>query len=146
MSSDLPSDRETLRPTADDSGWPAEVGRDELGARFRRRDYEGTLRLAEAMLARDPHDEAAQQFAQSCRLRLRRKLANDLGSLMRVPRRLSMKVDVRQLRIDHRRAFVLSLVDGGTSIQDILDLSPMADLETLQMLVGFFRQGIIAVG
>jgi hypothetical protein len=53
---------------------------------------------------------------------------------------------VRWLSLDHRAGFVLSCVDGYSSIDEILDVSGMPPLDALRVLYELLQQRIIAVG
>jgi hypothetical protein len=61
-----------------------------------------------------------------------------------IPRRLKQKVE--SAPIDHRDAFVLSLIDGGTKVSAILDVAGMPEAEVLAILVRLKRLGIITLG
>jgi aminopeptidase-like protein len=47
--------------------------------------------------------------------------------------------------LDHWAGFVLSLVDGLTSVQDIVDLSPMPEHEVLNVLDRLHEHGLIRI-
>ncbi|HEY3667689.1 MAG TPA: serine/threonine-protein kinase [Polyangiaceae bacterium] len=49
-------------------------------------------------------------------------------------------------RVSPEQAFLLSRVDGGGTIEEVLDLSPLARRDTLRLLLGMLRDGLIAIG
>ena len=49
-------------------------------------------------------------------------------------------------RVSPEQAFLLSRLDGGVTIEEVLDLSPMPRRDTLRLLLGMSRDGLIAVG
>ena len=49
------------------------------------------------------------------------------------------------LTLDHRAGFVLSLIDGGSSIEDIIDVSTMPTFEVLRTLYVLLSQNVIAL-
>jgi hypothetical protein len=51
---------------------------------------------------------------------------------------------LRWLSIDHRSGFVLSLVDGVSSLEMILDVSGMRELDALRILFELVQQRIIS--
>ena len=51
---------------------------------------------------------------------------------------------LRWLSIDHRAGFVLSLVDGVSSLEMILDVSGMPTLDALRILYELMQQRIIS--
>jgi hypothetical protein len=62
-----------------------------------------------------------------------------------VPRRLASPTDIAKLPIDPRSAFLLSLVDGTSSLQSILDVCAMPEEEALPLLEHLCFVGAIAV-
>jgi hypothetical protein len=52
---------------------------------------------------------------------------------------------LRWLSIDHKAGFVLSLVDGVSSLEMIIDVSGMPELDTLRILSELAQQRIISV-
>jgi hypothetical protein len=74
-----------------------------------------------------------------------RALLGRLGSLEQVA---TLAVDARELRalpVDHRGAFLLSQVDGVSTLEMILDVSGMSRLDALRILAGFVEQGTITL-
>lgn len=49
-------------------------------------------------------------------------------------------------RISAEQAFLLSRLDGGATVEEALDLSPLAQRETLRLLLGMLRDGLVALG
>jgi hypothetical protein len=52
---------------------------------------------------------------------------------------------LREARLDHRFGFLLSLLDGSTTVEEILDLSAMPADETLSLLEQLRKRRIIAL-
>jgi hypothetical protein len=52
---------------------------------------------------------------------------------------------LRWLSIDHKAGFVLSLVDGVSSLEMIIDVSGMPELDTLRILSELAQQRIISL-
>jgi len=50
---------------------------------------------------------------------------------------------LHKVELDNRSGFVLSLIDGETSVEDILDLSGMGTEETLAVLEDLRLRGIV---
>lgn len=50
----------------------------------------------------------------------------------------------RKLRVSPEQAFLLSRVDGGVTLDEAIDLSPLPRQKTLRLLVSMMRQGLIA--
>jgi hypothetical protein len=68
-----------------------------------------------------------------------------LGSLDRSVRLLIPEDEIRWLSVDHRAGFVLSLVDGSATFDEILDRSGMERLEALHILAELLDRGVIGV-
>lgn len=63
-----------------------------------------------------------------------------------VPRLLQSKGQLAHAPLDHRQGFVLSLVDGKTSVQALIDLAGIAEQEVVGMLQRLRSLGIITLG
>ncbi len=50
----------------------------------------------------------------------------------------------KKLRVSPEQAFLLSRVDGGVTLDEAIDLSPLPRQKTLRLLVSMIRQGLIA--
>ena len=59
------------------------------------------------------------------------------------PRLLKTRAELAAAPIDHRDAFVLSLLDGKTSVQGVVDLAAMPDGEVLGILERLAKLGIV---
>jgi hypothetical protein len=66
-----------------------------------------------------------------------------LGSLEHIPVRTCSAKELLAASIDHRQGFVLSLVDGATPIQSIIDASPQAMHQVLSALTELLGLGLI---
>ncbi|HYQ04528.1 MAG TPA: serine/threonine-protein kinase [Polyangiaceae bacterium] len=49
-------------------------------------------------------------------------------------------------RVSPEQAFLLSRLDGGASVEEVLDLSPLSRRDTLRQLLALMRDGLVAVG
>ena len=70
-------------------------------------------------------------------------LLRRLGSLEWVPTLAVDQNELRALAVAHRAAFLLSQVDGVSTIEMILDISGMPRADGLRFVIGFLEQGII---
>ncbi|MCA9536627.1 MAG: hypothetical protein KC593_23250 [Myxococcales bacterium] len=131
-----------------DRGRPSETGIDlmaEVRARYALDDLTGALQMAEIVLGSDESNAEAKQFAVTCRQRLELLYTSQLGPLDAVPRIDVPETDIRWLGLDHRAGFMLSRVDGLTSLEELLDLSGMERLEALKTVVSLVDAGAIAI-
>ncbi|HSO00578.1 MAG TPA: hypothetical protein VLS89_19935 [Candidatus Nanopelagicales bacterium] len=124
-------------PTADDR-------RRQMLQRFESGDYSGALVLAEAILDENPDDASARRYAESCNEMLRQMYRSRIGDGSQVLRILISSEELRSLNLDHRAGFLLSCIDGMSSIDDVLDVSGMRELEALRILFELVQESIIA--
>jgi len=116
----------------------------EMRERFSLGDYTGALEMAELILAEEPDNLDAAECGENCRSVLEGMFAARLGPLSRVPIVVVPRTQMRWLSIDHRAGFVLSLVDGSSSVDMILDVCGMPKLDALRILHELVQQKIVA--
>jgi hypothetical protein len=117
----------------------------EMNDRVSVGDYSGALEIAESILADNPNNVAAKACIENCRTVLRKMYAARIGPLDRVPVVAVPRDQLRWLSIDHKAGFVLSLVDGVSSLEMIIDVSGMPELDTLRILSELAQQRIISL-
>ena len=64
-------------------------------------------------------------------------------SLASVPRLVLAQDDVMRLALDHREGFLLSLIDGRTTVETLLELAAMPRKEVLRLLARWLAMGVI---
>lgn len=119
--------------------------RREMVDRFELGDFTGALSLADTLLEIDRNDAEAKRIAETSRNKLRAIYIGRLGALDQVPVMMIPHAELRWLALDHRAGFVLSLVDGTSSIEEIIDVSTMAQLEVLRTLYNLLSQNVISL-
>jgi hypothetical protein len=160
------SERPTLSPPFDVEAFARKVGRPtpggvaaarhpgataatdrllEMRARRAFGDHSAALDMAQKILLVDPGNLEAAGCAEECRFMVEQVLIAQLGSLDRVPILLVAPSKVRWMTLDHRAGFVMSLIDGASSIELILDVSGMPRLDALRMLQELVDQGVVEV-
>ena len=117
----------------------------EMTILFEARNYSNALVLAESVLLSDPTHARAQRCAAACREMLTEKYLGSLGGRSNVPRVTMGAEEIRWLSLDHRAGFLLSFVDGEMSIDEVLDVSSMAELDALQIMYELREQGVIEI-
>ncbi|HEY8039367.1 MAG TPA: HD domain-containing protein [Polyangiaceae bacterium] len=85
-----------------------------------------------------PDAESPEQLERSC--------LDTLGPLARIPRVAVSGAELGKLSLDHRAGFVLTFVDGMSSLDDILDASGLPRLEALRLLRDLVRAGVVTLG
>lgn len=117
----------------------------EMRERFSLGDYSGALVVAESILEEEPTHGEASRLAENCRGVLQQMYVARLGALDRVPFVAVPREQLRWLSIDHRAGFVLSHVDGISSLEQILDVSGMPTLDALRILYELVQQRVIGI-
>jgi hypothetical protein len=117
----------------------------DMTDRYATGDFSGALIVAEGILEVDPNHEQALRYQQRCGETLSQMYLARLGSLTQVVRVAVARDQIRWLSLDHRAGFLLSLVDGTSSIEELLDVSTMPRLEALRILYGLLDQRVIAL-
>ena len=141
LPSDAGSEAEAL-PQMPDA--PSQDPSAEMRDKFSLGDYSGALSVAEALLGDDPAHPEALRYAENSRAVLQKMYTARIGPLDRVPIVVVPRDQLRWLSIDHRAGFVLSLVDGVSSLEMVLDVSGMPLLDVLRILYELVQQRVIA--
>jgi hypothetical protein len=108
-------------------------------------DLTGALRYAELILGREPESQQAKRCAENCRKRLLSLYSSKIGNLGAVPVPALGDAELRWLGLDHRSGFLLSRVDGVSTVEEVLDICGMPRLEALKTLVDLLDRGAIRV-
>ena len=133
-------DRRSLPPPAPVPETPPELAQPslddvhrEIADHFALGDFAAALHSAELQLGLDPDDESARQYAETSRARLETRYTTRIGSLEYVFNLAVPAAKVKWLGLDPQAALLLSLVDGQTTVAEVLDLCPMGKLEALRV-------------
>ena len=116
----------------------------EMRERYSLGDYTGALQIAEEIVQEHPGNAEAVTCAERCRVVLVKMYTARIGPLDRVPVLMVAQNQLKWLSIDHRAGFVLSHIDGTSSLEMILDVSGMAPLDCLRILFELVQQRIVS--
>jgi len=116
----------------------------EMRDRFSLGDYTGALAAAESLLAASPEHAEAKRCADNCRSVLEQMYAARIGPLDRIPHMAVPREKLQWLSIDHQAGFVLSHVDGVSSLQMIMAACGMPVLDVLRILHELVHSRVIA--
>lgn len=107
-------------------------------------ELEASLDLFEAIAQREPLRLDVQGWIEHVRSRLVKRYRERLGD---GSTRLCAGAagDVMRFNLPAHAGFLLSLVDGETSVSDLVSLSGMDPFEALRALYGMFEAGIVRV-
>lgn len=106
-------------------------------------DFSGALELAERRLEANPNDVEAQRYVQDCRRVLVKMQLSRLGSLQQIVELAVDSTELQWLTIDHRAGFLLSLIDGLSTLEDLLDICGMPRLQALQIFAELADQKVV---
>lgn len=115
----------------------------ELRKNFNARDYDAALVLAHKIIRDRPGDLEAGVCAEECRTALEEVKIFSTASLKRVPA-VELPPDKLLGRgLNHKAGFLLSLIDGTSNVELILDLCAMPREEALKALYDLVQDGIV---
>ncbi len=113
--------------------------------KFAMGDFSGALQLAESFLTKTPGDSDVRALADKCREVLEDMYTSRISDVSRTPN-IAMGADqIRWLSLDHRAGFLLSMIDGISTVDDLLDVSGMARLDALRILCALLDQKVITL-
>ena len=116
----------------------------EMRERFSLGDYTGALEIADLILTEDSSNLEAAECSESCRSVLENMYAARLGPGDLVPMVIVPRTQMQWLSLDHRAGFVLSLIDGSSTLETVVDMSGMPKLDALRNLYELVQQRIVA--
>lgn len=143
---------EALRPALLPSplfarAFPAPVLNEVAAARmkecFAGGEYLDCLQTARRILTESPDDGSALSYVRSCECLLERRYVERIGDLTAVPCVAVTAEQLRFLALDHREGFLLSRVDGRTTVDELCDIAGMDRLETLKTLAGLIESEVL---
>jgi hypothetical protein len=108
-------------------------------------DFEGALQLIQKAEGNGEDDSRLKQLREQCEAQLLKLYEARLGDLQQTPRTKVQSSELVWLNLDHRAGFVLSLVDGRVSYDELFALSGMPKLETARVVAQLVRDGIIGI-
>jgi hypothetical protein len=118
---------------------------DLMFERLAANDYEGALLVAQAVLARVPHDQDALECAEMSARELWRLHEQRLGSLDRIPQAL-VAPDALPPSLNLRAGFLLARVDGVATIAEIVNRAGLPLIDALRGMAELYLVGAIGFG
>jgi hypothetical protein len=76
---------------------------------------------------------------------LERHYLSRIGSRKQVPHLAMDPSQITNLSLDHRSGFLLSLIDGASTLEEILDVSGMPRLETLGLICKLLDHNVLSL-
>jgi len=106
---------------------------------------EQALFVLARLLASAPGDEEALELSQACGAALESDCVDALGSLRAKLAIVVPPEELKEVGLDQLSGFLLSLIDGATDVETVLDLSGRSRLLVLRHLRGLVERGILRV-
>jgi hypothetical protein len=129
-------------PVAPPSGEPTI---DEVRRLHDRGQHEQALQLVEQLLELAPLHPEATQLVAECRTALERECLSALGSEKAILVTGVTTDELKSFALDNVSAFLMSLVDGATDVESILDLAGVPRWVALRHLRSLLDRGIIGL-
>jgi hypothetical protein len=107
--------------------------------------HEDALFLLARLLDVTPLHPEATRLSADCRAALERQCLSAIGSESTVLIAAVSNEELKRYALDHVSGFLLSLLDGDTRVENVLDISGMPRLLVLRHLHGLLERGIIVV-
>lgn len=106
-------------------------------------DFTGALEHAEAVLSLDPEDRESTAIRRDCVSTLEKMYETRLGDLSAIAQRDVGMDELIWRKLNPTATFIVSLVDGSLSIENILDICGLPRFDGLRLLVRLKEDGII---
>jgi tetratricopeptide (TPR) repeat protein len=84
-------------------------------------------------------------YVELAKTSLLKQMLENLGSLERIPELTRPMKELAEMHFSEEEGFMLSLITGDTSLDDIISLSPLPKFKTYRTLHGFLEDGIIRI-
>jgi hypothetical protein len=110
---------------------------------FERGELRDVVDFGEALLEGHPEQEALQHYVAAARESLLRSWIAELGGIYRVPRLRTKPDAITSLHLHPEEAFVLSLIDGVATIEEVVDMSGMNELDVWRDLKALAEQSLL---
>ena len=114
-------------------------------SRYRAGDYEGSITASLSALERSPDHPIALSLKASSERQLQDMPQRRVNQAGLRPRLQLSQNEVQWQVLTPKESFLLSLIDGRTTTEDIIDISTLAKDEVLEMLVKLIEQGLIGL-
>jgi tetratricopeptide (TPR) repeat protein len=128
-------------PAPSTGGRPGLLG--EAVRLLRAGELQEGLELLETIARREPADLEAQAYLELARAGLLRVYRARVGSGAAVPAVRIPPQQVMQFNLPAAAGFLLSLVDGSTSVDDLMAVSGMDPFDALRALSNLLQAGIV---
>ena len=127
-----------------DEPWGPETGLLAAVGAFQGGDPLGALEQVVRVLEDDSDNAGARDFLNRLAPEAERKLEDRLAPLDSAPHMVVPLEELHTVPLDAQACFVVSRVDGKTSMADLCHLSGLSRLDTLRALAKLLDEGVLA--
>jgi hypothetical protein len=113
---------------------------------FNLNDFEGALELLNKADRQGVVDPRLHPTRAQCEVQLLKLYETRLGDQQKTPKVKVASGELVWLNLDNRAGFVLSMVDGFVTYDELFALSGMTRLDTARVLAQLVRDGVIGTG
>jgi hypothetical protein len=132
-----------LRSAAPEDGEPTI---DQARRLSREGEHERALFLLTRLLELAPLHPEANALSTECRGALEKECLSAIGSESSVFVAAVSSDELKEYALDNVSGFLVSLLDGATSVEEVLDICALPRLLALRHLRGLVDRGIVTVG
>ncbi len=108
-------------------------------------DFEGALDLLGSAAKADPLSLEVQAGIELVRSHLFRRLRDEVGGLAAVPVKKAQEEELKKLDLTSDAGFMLSMVDGSTSVTDLISASGLDAFQALRALRTLIEAGAVGM-
>ncbi len=112
---------------------------------IRQGSYDEALDVLRASSAADLFNIDIESTIELVRSRLIKQYREKVGDTTAIPMLRADAAAIRTFNLPSDAGFMLSLVDGATSVADVISLSGMDDFESMRILQGLLEAGIVEI-
>ncbi len=103
------------------------------------------LALIDGILALLPAHPGALALAEVCRRGLEEERLTEIGHESDVLEVVAQREDLMRAKLDSVSGFIVSLIDGRSTVEEVLDIAPLPRHAALEVLKDLISKGILAV-
>jgi len=103
------------------------------------------LSLFTSLVNSEPREQVYYSYLEMSKAALFKQFLSRLGSLAKVPELNLGGEKITELNLNEEEGFILSLINGEMSLEDILSLAPFPPFESVFILEKFYRSGLIKI-
>jgi tetratricopeptide (TPR) repeat protein len=121
------------------------VNKEEIIKLLKQKRYMAVLEQLYLAVEKSPDDEALKRSVKLLENRMTLEYANRIGSLDQIPELARPLEDMLSLDLSREEAYLLSLVDGTSNLDDILAISSLGAFKTYRYMLAFLDNDLVTL-